>query len=96
MTEKIRVFAFKLSSGEELISRVIKRTEDEIVLDRPNMIGLAPAQGGMGISIQLMPWMASNQDGEITVKRSHIIAETKPNEELEKGYLSRTSGIALV
>jgi len=94
MSEK--VIAIKLVSGEEIISRVKERNDTFLVLDRPNMIGLAPAQGGMGISIQLMPWMASNQDGDITVFVEHIVAETTPDAELEKGYLTRTSGIALV
>ncbi len=94
MTQEVK--SLKLTTGEEIISRVKTRNDTFLILDRPNMIGLAPAQGGMGITIQLMPWMASNQDGDITVFVKHIVAETKPDEELEKGYLSRTSGIALV
>ncbi|KKM24952.1 hypothetical protein LCGC14_1599930 [marine sediment metagenome] len=93
MTEE--VIALKLTSGEEIISRVVSRTEEIIILDRPNMIGLAAAPDG-GVAIQLMPWMASNQDSEITVFTNHIVGQTKPNAELEKGYLSRTSGIALI
>ena len=94
MTEEVIVL--KLASGEEIISRVKSRTESSIELDRPNMVGLAPAQGGLGITIQLMPWIASNQDGDITVFINHIVSETTPTAELEKGYLSRTSGIALL
>lgn len=90
------VITLKLSSGEEIISRVKSRCleNDTIVLDRPNMIGLAPGPDGQ-VGIQLMPWVASNQDGEITVFTSHIVGEAKPIEELEKGYIQRTSTIAL-
>ncbi len=93
MTEKVT--AIKLVSGEEIISRVKTRNETFIVLDRPNMIGLTRTPDG-SVAIQLMPWMASNQDGDITVFTDHIVAETKPDAELEKGYLTRTSGIALI
>lgn len=92
MSEK--VIAIKLVSGEEIISRVKNRNETFMVLDRPNMIGLTATPEG--VAIQLAPWMASNQDGEITVFTDHIVGETKPNAELEKGYLTRTSGIALI
>jgi len=88
------VTALKLASGEEIISRVVTRSEETIVLDRPNMIGLHGTKDG--VAIQLMPWMASNQDGEITIFTNHIVGETKPDAELEKGYLSRTSSIALI
>ena len=86
------VIGLKLSSGEEIISRVVERNEDTIVLDRPNMVGLAPMKDG-SVSIQLMPWLASNQDGQPAVSLAHVVAEVAPALELEKGYLSKTSGI---
>ena len=93
MAEEVK--AFKLSSGEEIISRVVKTTPDAYELDRPNMIGLAPIPQGNGIGIQLMPWFASNQDGIVKVWREHVVAETTPTDELAKGYLEKTSGFVL-
>ncbi len=90
------VITLKLSSGEEIISRVVKRDETTIILDRPNMIGMVPAGPDGQVGIQLLPWIASNQDSkEVKVSLAHIVAEIVPNDELEKGYLQRTSGIAL-
>ena len=89
------VITLKLSSGEEIISRVVERDETTITLDRPNMIGLAPGPDGQ-VGIQLMPWVASNQDSkEVKVSLAHVVAEIVPHDELEKGYLGKTSGIAL-
>lgn len=85
------VIGLKLSSGEEIIARVVERNEDTIVLDRPNMVGLVPTKEG--VSIQLMPWLASNQDGKPIVSLAHVVAEVTPDVQLEKGYLSKTSGI---
>ena len=85
------VISIKLSTSEELIARVVERKEDSIVLDRPLAIGLV--QGPQGVSMQLIPFMASNQDGEITISNNHIVAETTPAKELEDGYLQQTSPI---
>ena len=90
MTE---VISLKLSTSEELVARVVERKEDSIVLDRPLAIGLV--QGPQGVNVQLIPFMASNQDGEITVSNNHIVAETTPTKELEDGYLQQTSPIDL-
>lgn len=93
----MEVASFKLTSGEEIITRVAERNEEEgyIVVDRPNMVGIAQAPNGAGLAVQLMPWFASDQEGSAKVFINHIVAEIKPNEELEKGYLQRTSGIAM-
>ena len=88
MTE---VTSLKLSTSEELVARVVERKEDSIVLDRPLAIGLV--QGPQGVSMQLIPFMASNQDGTITVFNNHIVAETVPAKELQDGYLNQTSAI---
>lgn len=90
------VKAFKLSSGEEIIARVEEDNEDTYVLDHPNMIGLVPAADGSGVAIQLMPWLAANQDGKATVNKRHIIAEVVPDSRLERGFLERTSGIQML
>lgn len=88
------VVALKLSTGEEIIGRVTDRNDQIITIDRPNLIGLVPSQ--TGINIQLMPWFASNQSGTVELNVAHIVGETQPASELEKGYLERTSGISLV
>ena len=89
------VIALKLSSGEEIIARVENRDDEAITLDRPMMVVLTPSPDGQGIGIQMMPWLASNQDATARVFNSHVIATVAPNGELEKGYLQQTSRIQL-
>ena len=88
------VISLKISTSEELIARVVERKDDSIVLDQPRAIGLTQGQDG-SVGMQLIPFMASNQDGEITVYNNHIVAETTPAKELEEGYLQQTSLIDL-
>ena len=93
------VKSFKLSSGDEIITRVADKGTNEIgdyiTVDRPNMVGLAPMPDNKGIAVQLMPWLASDQEGKGKLYLSAIVAEIEPNKELEKGYLERTSLIAM-
>ncbi len=93
MSEKI--IALKLSSGEEIIARVKDVSHDTFTLDRPMIVGVVQAQDG-SLIIQIVPWLASNQDGSCKVNRNLVVAEIEPNAELEKGYLTKTSGIQLV
>ena len=90
-----KVIALKLSSSEEIIARVEHSTDEAYTLSKPMMIGLAPSPDGSGVGIQMMPWVAANQDGSVHLFKSHIVAETTPHEELEKGYIQQTTGIAL-
>lgn len=91
----VEVVALKLSTSEELVARVVKRGDKTIILDKPRAIALMPGQQGQ-MGMTLIPFMASNQDGEITLNNSHVVAETKPAKDLEDGYLQNTSGIQLV
>ena len=88
------IIVLKLSSGEEIIARVEAVSNDTYTLDRPMMIGIVQAQDG-SLIVQIVPWLASNQDGNCKVYRNLVVAETEPSAELEKGYLSKTSGIQL-
>ncbi len=88
------VIALKLSSGEEIVARVEGVDNDKYTLDRPQMLGVARAEDG-SLVIQMVPWLASNQDGNCVVYKTHVVAEIEPHAELEKGYLSKTSGIQL-
>ena len=94
----MKVKSFKLSTGEEIIARVERRVieNDTIVVSHPRAIMLVgdPSRGQMGMT--LVPWMASNQDGEVVLSGAHVVAETDPASDLEKGYLENTSGLQLL
>ncbi len=89
------IITLKLSSSEEIIARLEERGEATLTLSKAMMVGLAPSPDGKGVGIQMMPWIASNQDGNVIVFANQIVAETRPHPEIEKGYISQTTGIAL-
>lgn len=88
------VIALKLSSGEEVVARVEEREDDYLTLDRAMIVGVGPGQDG-NPTVQMMPWLAANQDATVRVYNSHIVASFAPHAELEKGYLQQTSKIQL-
>lgn len=91
-----KIIALKLSSGDEIIARLEEHDEDTLTLDRPMSLGIGPSPDNPRVPvIQMMPWLVSNQDGTCKINRSHVVAQIIPHAELEKGYLSQTSGIQL-
>ena len=91
------VASFKLDTGEEIIGRITSRNphNNTIVISKPRALALMPGQAPGQMTIQLVPFMASDQDGDITVFDAHIVAQGKPASDLEKGYLQNTSGIEI-
>lgn len=93
----IEVVVLKLSTGEEIISRVVSYVAENntIVLDRPRVMHIVPGRGPDQVGMTLIPFMIGNQEGEVKIYRNHVVAETTPPRELVDGYLQNTSGIAL-
>ena len=93
MSEEVK--AFKVVSGEEVLGRIVEDKTDSYIVKSPRAIMIQPGPNGQ-VGITLIPLFASSQDGEIEIKKSHIIGEaSKVSADLEKGYLEQTSGIAL-
>lgn len=84
---------FKLTSGEEIVAKVKDETETEIVLD--DVLLVMGQQTQQGLQVGLMPFMFSNPEGTLTLTRGVIMVESQPSSGLEKGYIERTSNVAI-
>ena len=84
-----------LPNGAELIGRVIKITDEAIVLEHPLVI--RPIQRGPNdMALDLFPHSLASPDGEHAFTRRQILSEAMSiPAPLEKAYLERTSGIIL-
>jgi hypothetical protein len=89
MTEPyIRIF--KLSTGEEVIARVMSEDEKEFVIEKP----LQMAMGQRGL--QFAPFMMMvDPDKKLGLKKDKVVADGPPVKEIEGQYESITTGIAL-
>ena len=96
MSETIKVL--KLKSTEEVVGRyeLVTGFKDQAhKLTKARQIVMQPmGQGQIGIA--MLPWLASNQDGEVVIRDNHLACEPMDApEQLEKEYLQQTTGIAL-
>ena len=87
-TPYIRVF--KLSTGEEIIARVISEDEKEFSIEKP----LQMAMGQRGL--QFAPFMMMvDPDKKLDLRKDKIVTDGPPLTEIESQYESITTGIAL-
>lgn len=85
-----KVYTIKLVSGEEVIAKVIKQSEDSIELSDP--LSVAPGPQGMG----LIPSLFTVKPGESVVLNTKAITMYAATEEnIEAKYTETTTGISV-
>lgn len=84
------VVSLKLTSGEELVGKVIEESDDSISLSKPMMI--AATQQGLGLA----PFMFSiSNDAKVVLNISSILCVIKTEKEFAAQYTENTTGIAI-
>lgn len=91
--EKGSILAMKLSTGEEIIAKVISHDvgADKLVVSKPIAVGMGP-NGSVGF----MPYMmglADDGDDLTFNMRYHVVTYANAREELKNAYIQNTSGI---
>ena len=89
------VKVLKLTTGEELISRMEENEDGFLILEKPMSIQtVAPnAAGQMGIG--LVPWSVAGKTDKITLDNKHVMVILEPKREMETNYLSSITGLSL-
>lgn len=82
--------SLKISSGEEVIARLEKETDNDIVLVKPMM--LVVQQQGMGLA----PFMFSiTPDTKVTISKTNVFCIAKTAKEIADQYTTQTTGIQM-
>ena len=90
----MNVLTLKLINGDEIIGREVSRSSNDITLTKVFVLRLHQGPHGQ-VGVGMMPWMIS-EDGEIEFDRRNILAGPfLPPHEMERGYLSQSSGLQL-
>jgi hypothetical protein len=79
MAKDVKVL--KLTTGEELISRMEESSDGFLILEEPR-------------TLQTMAPTASGQD-KITLDNKHVIVILEPKRDMENMYLSSVTGLTL-
>jgi hypothetical protein len=92
----MKTIAMKLVSGEEIIARFIDAspTRNGVTVSHVRTIGLQQGQNG-DFGIGMMDYILSDKDCVIEIKNFAVIASYTPSHEVERAYLSNTSGFQL-
>lgn len=83
------VVSIKLVNGDEIITRFVSETIEEVTIDRP----LALTAGPQGLG--MMPWVFLGDKEEMTLKKAHIFIMLPSKKDAADQYMQGTTGIAL-
>lgn len=83
------VVSIKLLNGDEIITRFISETTDDVTIDRP----LALTTGAQGLG--MIPWVFLGDKEEMTLKKSHVFVMLPSKKDAADQYMQGTTGIAL-
>lgn len=85
------VITLKLTSGEEIVAKLVEETTTHYKLSRPMVIGMG--QQGPG----LMPYLFTvNPEKEVKLLKTTVTVAESTDETFAKQFLQSTTGIALV
>jgi len=85
------VVTLKLTSGEELIGKLVEETDTAYKVSKPMVLTMDPA-GGIGMTPYLF---TVSPDADVSVFKSAIAAAMGSAKTMADSYLTGTTGIAL-
>ena len=87
------VITIKLSTGEELVTRLEKDGVDALEVVKPTVLTLNPQDG----KVMLIPWLMSvdvHSSNPVRISRDQIVASSAPAKAVADSYIQSTTGIA--
>jgi hypothetical protein len=85
------VVTLKLTSGEEIVAKLVEDGATHYKLKNPQVIGMGPKGPG------LMPYLFTvSPDKEIKLQKSTVTVAEPTDEQFAKQFIESTSGIALI
>ena len=87
---------YKLISGEEIIGKVEKEDDSNVVLSTVRLMTVQQHENGNPF-VAMIPWMIGAPTSSIELSKSSIIGNLSGDvsSELEKGYIQQTTGIQM-
>lgn len=84
------VVTLKLSSGEEIITKLIEENLDTYKISKPLVLSMSPQGIGM------VPYLfTGNPEKELTISRSSVTVITTTEKQFADQYIQGTTGIAM-
>jgi hypothetical protein len=84
------VVSFKLTSGEELIAKLVEETSTGYKVSKPLVLSMS--QQGIG----MIPFMFTvNPEKEVSISKNSVIVVANCDKQFADQYISGTTGIAM-
>jgi hypothetical protein len=84
------VYTFKLSSGEEMVAKVLQSSDSFIEISEP--VSIAPNQQGLGMVPSLF---TSDMAGKFMLNTSTVAMCATTNEQIKMKYIEATTGLVV-
>jgi hypothetical protein len=85
-----KIYTIKMNSGEEIITKVITITRDNIIVTDP--VSIAPSQQGMQM---IHSMFTAESHGNVTLNTSAIAFYANTDDSIKDKYIEATTGIKL-
>jgi len=93
MNNEVKVL--KLTTGEEIITRMTEEDSGNLLLEKPMVIQqMAPDTTGR-VGIGLVPWSFAGNTDSVTIESKYVLVTLESTSEMGKNYLSTITGISL-
>ena len=84
------VITLKLTSGEELVAKLVEETDAYYKVSKPMVIGMGPKGPG------LMPYLFTvHPDKEVKLLKTTVVLAESTDADFAKQFVQSTTGIAL-
>ena len=85
-----QVYTFKLSSGEEMVAKVLNTSDSFIEISEP--VSIAPNQQGLGMVPSLF---TSDMSGKFMLNTSTVAMYATTGEQIKMKYIEATTGLVV-
>ena len=85
-----QVYTFKLSSGEEMVAKVLNTSDSFIEISEP--VSIAPNQQGLGMVPSLF---TSDMSGKFMLNTSTVAMYATTGEQIKVKYIEATTGLVV-
>tara|TARA_B100000900_G_scaffold386290_1_gene376645 strand:+ start:8 stop:325 length:318 start_codon:yes stop_codon:yes gene_type:complete len=83
----------RLTTGEDVISKLEKDTMGNYVLNKPCVIIPTQKAPGQPVSLMMTPYMPYTSEDKITISQDKVVTSVKPKDEILASYSANTSNI---
>jgi hypothetical protein len=89
------VVCFRISTGEEIVGKLISDTDTQLVIGKPVLCGLQahPETGQPSLGFGPFMTTVANNDKAVFYKANVLVAPAAPRQDIKDAYIQATSSI---